>query len=357
MKKYLNKGLFYQWFNSAKAVIFLGLVAWGYMSYEMIERQFFQVKCNIVNTFDNYIETFSLDEYVGLGVIFIIIHLAGQGLSKRNNLMFLNSSPYTKKQIKYNEIICLMITELLFIAVFIYMAAIRYFNYRNLLSIVDGYFAMVCIEVVKIILIGIIGIVFIMIIDSMFSNSIVGFIFMISAIPLSIVMIFAKIKMTSEYVPVKDGKNIYQIQFMKHSSEEVYHRLIPTPLFDSTSIREIHLTDILVNIAIVLVITAILFIVYNKIQKLNTLEYSTKIFSSKINEKIIRILCSIGAGCFASLMIVSSYIDKLQGRNMIRYHALSGLNLIKGLTADILCVAIAAFICNIILKKILKIVE
>ena len=32
MKKYLNKGLIYQWFNSAKMMILLGVIAWGFAS-------------------------------------------------------------------------------------------------------------------------------------------------------------------------------------------------------------------------------------------------------------------------------------------------------------------------------------
>lgn len=355
MKKYLNKGLLYQWFNSAKAVIFLGLVVWGYISHMIIGSKINEIRMNIAHDFDNHFMTFDLYNYIELGIIFVIIHLAGQGISKRNNLMFLNSSPYTKKQIKYNEIICLMITELLFIFTFIYMAIIRYFNYKNLLSIVDGYFQVMSIEVLKMILFGIAGIIFVMIIDSMFSNSIAGLVCMITAIPLSIFVIFAKITMLLDYVAIKDGKNIFKLIDAWLVKNKV---LIYNPLFNRVSTDEIHFKNIFANIAILLIIIAILFIVYNKMQKLNSLEYSTKIFSSKTNEKIIRILCSIGAGCFGALMLVENYIDKLRIINYRgAYQALSGINLIKGLGADILCVIIIAFICNLIFKKVLKSIE
>ena len=355
MNKYLNKGLLYQWFNSAKSVIFLGLVVWGYISHMLIRDQISELRWSIADHFDNHFMTFHLYNYIALGIIFVIIHLAGQGISKRNNLMFLNSSPYTKKQIKYNEIICLMITELLFIFTFIYMAIIRYFNYKNLLSIVDGYFQVMSIEVLKIILFGIAGIIFVMIIDSMFSNSIVGLISMITAIPLSLFVIFVKIANILNYVSIKDGKNIFKFIDAWLAKNKV---CIYTPLFNSVSTDEIHFKNTFANIAILLITIAILFIVYNKMQKLNSLEYSTKIFSSKTNEKIIRILCSIGAGCFGALILLENYMDKLHTINYrAPYDALSGINLIKGLGADILCVVIIAFICNVILKKILKIIE
>lgn len=356
MKKYLNKGLIYQWFNSAKAVILLGLIVWGYMSYMIFGNEISDMRWRISDSFCNYFMTFDLCKYVDLGIIFVIIFFAAQGISKRNNLMFLNSSPYTKKQIKYNEIICLGITEGLFIATFLYMAVIRYFNYRNLLSIVDGYFQVVGIEVIKMILFGIIGILFVMIIDSMFSNSIVGVIAMISAIPLSIFVIFAKSLSIVRYIAVKDGKNIFYL--LDKPLEKNESIICKNPLFRIVSMDNIHLSNIFYNVAILLIVIAIIFLIYNKMQKLNSLEYSTKIFSSKTNEKIIRILCSVGAGCFASLFFTEHYIDKLKIVNYrIPYSALSGMNLVKVLSVDILCVMIVAFICNIILKKILKIIE
>lgn len=356
MKKYLNKGLIYQWFNSAKAVILLGLIVWGYMSYMIFGNEISDMRWRISDSFCNYFMTFDLCKYVDLGIIFVIIFFAAQGISKRNNLMFLNSSPYTKKQIKYNEMICLAITEGLFIATFLYMAVIRYFNYRNLLSIVDGYFQIVGIEVIKMVLFGVIGILFVMIVDSMFSNSIVGVIAMISAIPLSILFIYAKILNTVGYIAVKDGKNIFY--FLNKLLEKSKSIIFNNSFFRSVSIDNIYLSNILYNVSVLIIVISIIFIIYNKMQKLNSLEYSTKIFSSKTNEKIIRILCSAGAGCFISLFFTENYIDKIRTINYrIPYSALSGMNLVKVLSVDMLCVIIVAIICNIILKKILKIIE
>lgn len=355
MKKYICKGLMYQWFNSAKSIIFLGLIVWGYISYAFIGQEIEQMSWKIASEYNNYFGTYDLYNYSLLFIIFVIIHFSGQGLNKRNNLMFLNSSPYTKKQIKHNEILCLILTGALFIIVFVYMSFIRYMNYRNLLSIVEGYFSVIGIEVLKMILFGIVSVLFIMIIDSMFSNSIVGLVCMMSAIPFSLFAIIGEITKISEYVAVKDGKNIYSL--IRKSCDEKYRRTFINPLTDSAPIDHMYFSNMMVDIVIALVIIFILFVVYNKMQKLNSLEYGTKIFSSKINEKIIRILCSIGAGCFAALILVLKYTDELMSTKRGMYEALTGVDLIKALSADVLCVVISAFICNFILKKILKIFE
>ena len=60
-------------------------------------------------------------------------------------------------------------------------------------AIVEGYQSVVMIEIAKIILIGIIGILFMLIIDSMFSNSVIGFIGMLSVIPVSIALVIGKL--------------------------------------------------------------------------------------------------------------------------------------------------------------------
>ena len=37
MNKYFNKGLLYQWFNSAKMAILLGIIVWGIWANSMVE--------------------------------------------------------------------------------------------------------------------------------------------------------------------------------------------------------------------------------------------------------------------------------------------------------------------------------
>ena len=142
--------------------------------------------------FSNDFNTAGLESYFMLGVIFIAICFIAKGTNKRNTEMFLSSGPYTKKQIKYNELISLLITLGFFIITYVYIAIMAYIRNREFIYIVDGYETIILIEIVRIILIGIIGIVFMLIMDLLFSNSVIGFISMIFVIPISIVLILVK---------------------------------------------------------------------------------------------------------------------------------------------------------------------
>ena len=149
----------------------------------MVEDQINITSHFISENFDNGYSTYSIFNYVILGIIFVMIHFMSQGINKRNNNMFLTSAPYTKKQIKYNEFICLMINLFIFIAVFAYINIMAYIRHNELMTIIDGYFKVFGIEVLKMILFGTTGILVLLIVDSMFSNAIMGIICMISILP------------------------------------------------------------------------------------------------------------------------------------------------------------------------------
>ena len=96
-----------------------------------------------------------------------------------------------------------------------------------------------------------------------------------------------------------------------------------------------------------------MLIIFNIAQKRYKLESSNKIFSSKTNGNIIVILVSIALGSLASFIFISEFVNNMQRRSG-EYLPLFGLNLVKGLGADILCVTIIAFIAHKVIKKILK---
>lgn len=148
-EKYLNKGLLYAWFNSAKAAIAIGLLVWGAVAYEIIKSNLNDVRNRLANNFDNYYYTNVCNEYFMLSIIFVAIYFIAKGINKRNTEMFLCSGPYTKKQIRYNEFICLLITLILFVITYIYIAIVSYFGNAEFISIMEGYWNIVIIETSK----------------------------------------------------------------------------------------------------------------------------------------------------------------------------------------------------------------
>ncbi|MFT8352703.1 MAG: hypothetical protein ABF685_27765, partial [Clostridium saccharoperbutylacetonicum] len=115
MKNYLNKGLIYEWFNAGKGAILIGLITWGFLARSILVSNVHMVKNEIAGAESSAFYAANLGDYIILGIIFLAIYIFANGVSKRNNMMFLCSGPYTKKQIKINELICLFITLLLFI--------------------------------------------------------------------------------------------------------------------------------------------------------------------------------------------------------------------------------------------------
>ncbi len=349
MKKYFNKGLIYQWFNSAKMVIFLGIVVWGFWSNMMVEDHINATSHFISQIFDNGYSTYSIFNYAILGIIFAMIHFMSQGINKRNNNMFLTSAPYTKKQIKYNEFICLIINLFIFIGVFAYINIMAYIRHYDLMTIIDGYFKVFGIEVLKIILFGTTGILLLLIIDSMFSNTIMGIICMISILPASLVFILNRLFSMLDYIPGGNGVSIFTkigqlIGDDIFGMEKIY-------LVDCVDAPMIKSGKLVTESALVIFIIAALLIVYCIMQKRYKVESNTKMFTSKLNEKIIVIFSSIGAGSAVSTLFLSSYIYKLMS---MTYEPLTGINLVKALGMEFGIIGFTAIITYKIVNKFLE---
>jgi hypothetical protein len=351
MEKYLNKGLLYAWFNSAKIAISIGMFVWGVISYKIIEGNLMGMKSEIAHNFNNYFYTTTLNEYVLLGVIFIAIYSIAKGINKRNTEMFLSSGPYTKKQIRFNELICLLVTLILFIVTYIYIAIMISISHKEFLSIVEGYQEIITIEILKITLFGIIGIVFMLIIDSMFSNSAVGFFCMISIIPVSIFIIIMKICSTISYIGVGNKRSLLNLIEGINPNDE-YRKSMPNVLLNKTNMKDITINELSIEVIIALAVIVLMLILYSIVQRKYKLEKCNKIFSSKTNENIIVTLISIGIASFGDFFILSDYIRGMQGKN--GHAPLVGTSLAKGLGAEIICIMVIGFIAYKIIKRVLR---
>lgn len=349
MKKYFNKGLIYQWFNSAKMMIILGIVVWGFFSNVMVEGNINDVTRTIASKFESGYRLNIIFNYGILGIIFALIHFMSQGINKRYNNMFLTGAPYTKKQIKYNEFICLMINLVIFIAVQVYICVMAYIRDYELMAIVDGYFTALGIEVLRMILFGTAGILILLIIDSMFSNTIMGIICMISILPASLFFIIYRFLSILDYVPA--GINISMLdKFGSLIGESLFYRK-HIYLLEDANAAKIDSSMLFSEAAIVILLIVVLLIVYYIMQNRFKVESSTKMFTSKLNEKIIVIITSIGAGTAVSTMFLTSYIYDLRGA----YHQpLAGTQLIKVLSIDL---GVTIFVALIVYKLIRRFVN
>lgn len=353
MKKYLNKGLLYFWFNSAKVPIMLGLIFWGFLANSLLYSNLQNVKNNIAYSGTDYFRTLFAGEYFLLGFIFLAIYFMSGGGNKRNSTMFLTSGPYTKKQIRYNELIGLLITLILFVITYIYITVTFYVRNSQLLSIVNGYEKVIAIEVIRITLLGIIGISFMLIVDTLFTNSIIAILAMILLIPESIILIFTKLFSILDYFGIGNGESIGgKLDTLWYASKG--HSYIPNALIEGIAINDITFKRLIFQIIITIVICIVILFVFNIAQRKYKLESGNKIFSSKFNENILVTLASIGAATFINVLTIQDgFIDNMTTITG-GFMPLLGMDLIKVLTIDILSIGIISFISYKILKKILK---
>lgn len=344
MKKYLNKGLLYEWFNAAKVPIIMGLITWGFIANCILKGYVRNVADRIGNAESSSFYSADLGNYFILGIVFLAIYIFAAGVSKRNTTMFLCSGPYTKKQIKINELICLLITLVLFIIMYLYIAATIYVRNIEFMSIVYGYPQVMSIEVIRLLLFGAMGILLMLIVDLLFSNSIMAY-FGIVALTIATMCIYAKISMILNYF----GNYMFNISLRRiiRTDDLNYVNI----LFFQGPYNNNEAGMILKSVIILIVIILMMLILFNILEKKSKLETSNKIFTNKTNENSVVIYLSLGIGAFMNIIIYEVFL-----RNELMRIGRQILNseIAKMLTIDVISIAVISFISYKIIKKFLR---
>lgn len=347
MKKYFNKALMYQWFHSAKGVIGLGIIIWGFISHKIIMEKIWQVRNDIAFEFNNYFSTNSIWEYTMLGLIFMAVYYAGMGSNKKNNSMFLYSGPTTKKSIKINMLICLFINLLIFILVYLYIIIMAYIQNKELLSIVNGFWIVMLIELSKLLLVGMIGILSLMIFDMLFINSIAAAVLMLTVFPLTIGLIDRKIRSILGYIPC--GKEVNVMTYLiKVNGAQFSH-----PYFCRYSLFEIRLKYLCSDIIACLIALAVMSIIFIVMTKKNKLENSVHVFSSKKAENFVFIVAAVYIGIFIESVIAERFIyERIWSSSYDG--VLYGAELILTMGFEIIAISVIAVTSFIAIKRISK---
>ena len=347
MRKYLNKGLLYEWFTASKMPILIGLVTWGFIARRILGSYISIKRDDIAGAESNHFMAADLGDYFILGVIFLAIYSFANGVSKRNTTMFLCSGPFTKRQIKINELICLLITLGLFIIMYLYIAVTIYVKNNELMSIVNCYPQVILIEVVRLMLFGIIGILLMIEIDSLFSNSIIAYFGMI-ALGIATISIIIKFRTIVSYF------GSYGATMDKIFGNIIYGKSKKISiLFYGGDFHSDDLGIIFKGIIFLVVIMGIMLLIFNVLEKRSKLETVSKIFSCKANENMIVVYLSLGIGAFVNRLITEIILDGIAYKNGRIQPVLDSNSMIM-LAIDVVSIGIITFISYKIIKKILK---
>jgi ABC-2 type transport system permease protein len=351
MRKYLNKGLLYEWFTASKIPILIGLITWGFIAHDILASKILTTKIEIGEAEVNSFKATYLNEYFILGVIFLAIYIFANGVNKRNTTMFLCSGPFTKKQIKINELICLMVTLGLFIIMYLYIAVTIYMKNNELMSIINWYPEVILIELIRLLLFGTIGILLMIEMDLLFSNSIIAYFGMIALGAVTIPILF-KSREVSTYI----GHGRYNSVMDKIFGNILYgkskHLSI---LFYGGDFHSDNLGIILKGIIFLVVIIGIMLLIFNVLEKRAKLETVSKIFSCKANENMIVVYLSLGIGAFINLLITDIILDRMAYKNG-RIQPFLNSNSMIALAIDVVSIGIITFISYKTIKKILKVI-
>lgn len=202
-----NKSLMYYFFYNSKLGILTAVIIMAMLSYLDVNSRLDTVTWRIRELLGNDFSTTELTTIVGLCIIITAIYILITGLNKRNLIIFLSSEPYTKEEVKKNEIYFLIGILLLLVGVFFYVNFCFIIRERDKFSFIFYENRILFFDCIKLILLGIAFILYIEIMDMLFSNT---FITIIASIlmPISIISIISSLISMEFLLPIQIWDNL-----------------------------------------------------------------------------------------------------------------------------------------------------
>lgn len=191
MKISIKKSLIYQWFYTTKWAVFLALIVWAlYSKFVIIEEKISSLKYNVGSLTSDKINHISLTDLVFFLMILVFVYILSNGLNKRSKIMLINSGPYNRNDIFLNNLICNLSVLLLLIVVYVYIYICSGIRCRELLLYCSNYYFMLLLDIIKLFSMGILVISYTLLVDILFSNSIVTIIAVIGLPICSLISLF-----------------------------------------------------------------------------------------------------------------------------------------------------------------------
>ncbi|MGL4569602.1 MAG: hypothetical protein ACRCVJ_00885 [Clostridium sp.] len=208
MKNRFKKSLIYQWLYTTKWAIILAVVVWTlYCIFVIYDSKINALKYDIgILTTDRINHISMIDNICFIGII-IFVYLMSNGLNKRSKITLINSGPYTRKDIFFNNLLCNLSVMLILILIYIYISICFSIKYSDLLQYCSNFYFMILLDVLKFFSFGILAIAYTLLIDILFSNSIVT-ILAIGCLPISILTtIVFNIELVNRYIGFNTKSN------------------------------------------------------------------------------------------------------------------------------------------------------
>ncbi len=345
MKNIIKKSLIYQWFYSTKWAIALVTFIWtGYSYFDIYNYKIIDFKSRIA-TFTN--DKFILISFSSLIVfisLIILVYISGNGLKKRSKMIVINSGPYNRNEIFWNNLLCNISIVILFIAIYIYLAICIKYKYSDVLYYCSNYYEVLLKDCFKLLILGLLTISYSLLIDRLFSNSFVTII----AILLAPMSLFIFIIVNIDVIINRDSfNNIYRCLeyikdiFLSYLNYFQYETERDSYLYSLSNNTKI---DIFVGFLILLTSLIILFLV-KKLNNKVKMENISNFFVFKNVKYIITFFASLAIGSYGSFIIHAIF------RNDYFYHQ---KYVISFLFVEIIFIIISNIIINKLINKFIK---
>lgn len=345
MKNIIKKSLIYQWFYTTKWAI--ALVTFIWISYSYLNIYNYKIM-----DFKNRIATFTSDKFILIKLnsilificLIVLVYITGNSFKKRSKLIVINSGPYNRNEVFWNNLLCNISIIILFIVIYIYLAICMKYKYSDVLYYCSNYYEVLLKDCFKLLILGLLTISYSLLIDRLFSNSFVTII-AILLIPISLfIFISVNIEVTiinknlsSNYIYVERIKSI----FLSYLNQFQYEYQKDSYLYFLANNSNI---DIFVGFLILFISFIILFIV-KKLNNKVKIENISNFFVFKNVKYITTFFVSIAIGPYGSFII-----HEILGNNYF-YHQ---KYVISFLFVEIIFIIISNIIINKIINKFIK---
>jgi ABC-2 type transport system permease protein len=171
MKKLYNKALLYQYYHSGKWALFLGSLIFAFTNYVMAIHTMDTLKLKISSLAGDRLSRCNVFSIILELFVLFIIYILITGINKRNNLTFLTSGPYSKEDIKKNQIVFLCISLIILTLIFVYINLCIFYKERDVLILSEDWASVLVKDTVRLFICGLAFISYLVLMDTLFSNS------------------------------------------------------------------------------------------------------------------------------------------------------------------------------------------
>lgn len=271
MKKLYNKALMYQCYYTGRWSLFIGIIMFGFVSFMSISSKLSNTMSFISNFEGNTIGEGEFPLFFTSWVVIFAVYFSITGLNKKSVMNFLQSGPFSKEEIKKNQILTLILSLIIICISYIYIFLCITYREHEVILMIPNYYDVFIKDIIKLFVCGIAFISYISLMDMFFSNVVIEII-------MTIITPFLCVFSISFILDI-----FYIITRRLVYDSEIYHIINDFMMsiirYITGSNSELVPYGTKVTIGIILIISAIFFLVSWKLNKSFKMNNANKLFN------------------------------------------------------------------------------